>query len=134
MTKGYCTHKSIAAFLLLLIFFGNFTKLSAQTQDKTIESKGVTVLTIKDYLKKLGQDPNFQFSQIGFSLKSIASGKTLVDVNAGKSLMIASNTKLVTTAAALEILGEDFTFKTTVEYSGKIDANGTLNGDLILQG
>jgi D-alanyl-D-alanine carboxypeptidase/D-alanyl-D-alanine-endopeptidase (penicillin-binding protein 4) len=134
MTKSYYTHKSFATFLLLVICFGIFTNASAQAPEKAIEPKGVSVLTIKDYLKKLGQDPNFQFAQIAFSLKSIASGKTLVDVNAGKSLMIASNTKLVTTAAALEILGEDFTFKTTVEYSGKIDANGTLNGDLILQG
>lgn len=54
---------------------------------------------------------------------------------AQKSLSTASVMKLVTTAVALEILGPDYTFSTSLAYSGYIDPqNGTLNGNLILIG
>jgi D-alanyl-D-alanine carboxypeptidase/D-alanyl-D-alanine-endopeptidase (penicillin-binding protein 4) len=41
--------------------------------------------------------------------------------------------KLVTTAAAIEMLGPDYTFKSVVGYIGKI-SNGTLKGDIIIKG
>lgn len=123
-------------YLLGLFFCLIFQQSFAQQTEKpaAVDSKVVTVQTVKDYMKKLGTDPNFQYAQIGFSLKSVATGKTLLDVNGGKSLMVASNTKLVTTSSALDILGEDFTFKTTISYTGDISASGTLNGDIIIHG
>ena len=45
----------------------------------------------------------------------------------------ASVMKLLTTGAALETLGADFRFTTTIEYTGKIE-NGTLYGDLYIRG
>jgi D-alanyl-D-alanine carboxypeptidase/D-alanyl-D-alanine-endopeptidase (penicillin-binding protein 4) len=52
-----------------------------------------------------------------------------------KSLSSASVMKLFTTAVALEILGPEFTFSTSLYYSGNIDPqNGTLTGNLILKG
>ncbi|MCK9412291.1 MAG: D-alanyl-D-alanine carboxypeptidase/D-alanyl-D-alanine-endopeptidase [Prolixibacteraceae bacterium] len=52
-----------------------------------------------------------------------------------KSLSSASVMKLFTTAVALEILGPDFTFSTSLYYSGNFDPqDGTLTGNLILRG
>ncbi|MCK9638882.1 MAG: D-alanyl-D-alanine carboxypeptidase/D-alanyl-D-alanine-endopeptidase [Prolixibacteraceae bacterium] len=52
-----------------------------------------------------------------------------------KSLSSASAMKLFTTAVALEILGPDYTFSTSLYYSGNIDPqNGALTGNLILKG
>lgn len=45
----------------------------------------------------------------------------------------ASVMKLLTTGAALEILGADFRFPTTLEYSGAIE-KGVLQGDLYIHG
>ena len=45
----------------------------------------------------------------------------------------ASVMKLLTTGAALELLGPDFRFPTVIEYSGTI-SNGTLHGDLYIRG
>jgi D-alanyl-D-alanine carboxypeptidase/D-alanyl-D-alanine-endopeptidase (penicillin-binding protein 4) len=54
---------------------------------------------------------------------------------AQKSLSTASVMKLMTTAVALELLGPDYTFSTSLYHSGIVDAQtGTLTGDLILKG
>lgn len=77
------------------------------------------------------------------SLKTASYSIYAVDAKTGeiicetaqKSLSTASVMKLVTTAVALEILGPDYTFSTSLAYSGYIDPqNGTLDGNLILIG
>ena len=51
------------------------------------------------------------------------------------SLVPASVMKLMTTAAALEILGPDFYFHTQIGFAGKIDSvTSVLKGDLVLRG
>ncbi len=64
----------------------------------------------------------------------ITTGKTLYSQNADKLFSPASNTKLVTTAAALALIGPDYKFRTTVETTGTLDRYGRLNGDLVLVG
>jgi len=52
-----------------------------------------------------------------------------------KSLVPASVMKLVTTAAALEVLGPQFRFNTILGYSGEIEKDsGILRGDLVIKG
>lgn len=70
-----------------------------------------------------------------FSLtaKDVDTGETVYSFDQGRSLIPASVMKLVTTAAALEILGEDFRFETTLEYDGSVE-NGVLNGNLYIRG
>lgn len=58
-----------------------------------------------------------------------------IDASPQKSLSTASVMKLFTTAVALETLGPDYTFSTTLSYTGNIDPQtGTLTGNLILKG
>ncbi len=76
--------------------------------------------------------PNYS----GFSVYAIEaeSGKVLCQ-SAQKSLTPASIQKLITTSAALELLGPDYCFETTLSYTGSINQqNKTLKGDLILKG
>ena len=42
--------------------------------------------------------------------------------------------KLVTTGAALRAFGPEYRFKTEIGYSGKIESDGTLNGDVYIIG
>lgn len=79
-------------------------------------------------------DPTFSHSNFSFSLRGASKGNVLLDHRAEKSLVPASNLKLFTTISALEILGKEFRFKTTLEYSGTIDDQGTLNGNIYLIG
>ncbi|TVM00553.1 MAG: D-alanyl-D-alanine carboxypeptidase/D-alanyl-D-alanine-endopeptidase [Candidatus Brocadia sp. WS118] len=77
------------------------------------------------------------------SLKNVSCGVSIVSVNKNSSLFnyrnndlfsIASNMKLLTTAAALEYLGPDFEYKTTVGARGIIAASGELHGDIVIKG
>ncbi len=70
----------------------------------------------------------------GIEVVSLSTGKVLYDHNSDKLFTPASNTKLFTTAAALALIGPDYTFHTTVETNGTLDRHGRLTGDLILVG
>ena len=70
----------------------------------------------------------------GVLVTDAATGEVLYARNAGGYFMPASNAKLFTTALALATLGPDYRVRTTVASSGTLDANGVLNGDLVLIG
>ncbi len=78
-------------------------------------------------------DAKFRSAQLGILLVDPERGDTLYSHNAGKLFIPASNQKLITGAVALQVLGADFRFSTTVALRGTL-ANGTLDGDLVLIG
>ena len=57
---------------------------------------------------------------VGLFAVDVGTGRTIVAVNADEPLIPASNMKLITAAAALHLLGPDFTFKTELRI---IDAS-----------
>ncbi len=62
------------------------------------------------------------------------SGKIILDENSEVSVAPASNMKLFTTSAALEILGEDYKFSTKIYYDGSIDNSENLKGNIYIVG
>jgi D-alanyl-D-alanine carboxypeptidase/D-alanyl-D-alanine-endopeptidase (penicillin-binding protein 4) len=70
----------------------------------------------------------------GIEVVSLDTGKIIYAQNADKLFTPASNTKLFTTAAALALIGPDYTSRTTVETSGVLDKYGRLSDDLVLVG
>ncbi len=75
-------------------------------------------------------------AQVSLSVVDLQSGKTLTSLHPTRQMVPASNQKLVTSILALERLGHDFKFKTSVYlYQGDLclagDADPTL-GDPIL--
>jgi serine-type D-Ala-D-Ala carboxypeptidase/endopeptidase (penicillin-binding protein 4) len=70
----------------------------------------------------------------GIEVRSLATGAVLYARNAGKNLKPASVLKIVTAAAALDVLGPDARFRTTLESAAALDAEGRLLGDLYLVG
>jgi serine-type D-Ala-D-Ala carboxypeptidase/endopeptidase (penicillin-binding protein 4) len=70
----------------------------------------------------------------GIEVVSLDTGKVVYAQNADKLFTPASNTKLFTTAAALALIGPDYSSRTTLETSGVLDKYGRLTGDLVLVG
>jgi D-alanyl-D-alanine carboxypeptidase/D-alanyl-D-alanine-endopeptidase (penicillin-binding protein 4) len=62
------------------------------------------------------------------------SGGPIFDRNAGRRRKLASNEKLFTTAAALELLGPKWRIPTRVKVSGRVTRKGKLRGDVYLIG
>jgi D-alanyl-D-alanine carboxypeptidase/D-alanyl-D-alanine-endopeptidase (penicillin-binding protein 4) len=69
----------------------------------------------------------------GIEVVQLASGKLLYERNANHLFLPASNMKMFTTAAALEKLGPEYVFRTTVETDTTPDAQGRVR-DLYLVG
>lgn len=69
----------------------------------------------------------------GVLITSLDRGDTLFAVHPDTVLAPASNLKLLTSAAALALLGPDFRFQTYMLTAGKVH-DGVLDGDLILYG
>ncbi len=63
----------------------------------------------------------------------LGESRPLLSLNAERALNPASTMKLVTTFAALDLLGPNFTWKTQVLTTGTLNGD-TLEGDLILKG
>lgn len=68
-------------------------------------------------------------SELGVHVVEMDTGETVYDFNADKPRVIASNTKLFTTAAALDAFGPGYFFETRFVLRGKV-RNGVLEGDL----
>ncbi len=62
------------------------------------------------------------------------TGEVLLDKSSDKSLTPASCMKVITTAAALNLLGPDMQFQTELDYDGVIDQEGILRGNLYIRG
>src|SRR5437867_1149837 len=78
--------------------------------------------------------PELQTGFSGVCIQSLKDKSVLYERNADRVFLPASNNKLLTSAAALGILGPDFTYFTRLAYTGALDADGTLKGDLYLRG
>lgn len=66
-------------------------------------------------------------------MQNLNTGEVIDSYRAEHVVPPASVMKLLTTGAALEILGPGFRFPTILEYSGAIE-NGTLHGNLYIKG
>lgn len=71
---------------------------------------------------------------VGVAVYSVDRSAPLYLRDADRPLMPASNMKLYTTAAALDRLGPDFQYTTSLYADGPVLPGGTLDGNLILTG
>lgn len=62
------------------------------------------------------------------------TGEVLIDQNSELSLVPASCMKLITSGAALQLLGANTRFETHLEYNGTIDRSKTLHGNIFIRG
>ncbi|WP_404800835.1 D-alanyl-D-alanine carboxypeptidase/D-alanyl-D-alanine endopeptidase [Guptibacillus algicola] len=84
-------------------------------------------------IHKILSDEGLKGAIAGVSVRSADTGEILFDHHGGTRLTPASNMKLITAAAALETLGQDYQFITDVATNGKIKGD-KLIGDLYLIG
>ena len=84
-------------------------------------------------VKWLLQAPYMRGASFSLVVKDVQEGRTVYCYDTDRLQSPASVLKTVATATALEILGEDYRYPTTLEYDGILE-NGTLEGNLYIKG
>jgi D-alanyl-D-alanine carboxypeptidase/D-alanyl-D-alanine-endopeptidase (penicillin-binding protein 4) len=103
-------------------------------QEKGLREKGTPAARFAARAEALLAANPVNKGEWGLLVTDAETGATLYEKNADAYFLPASNMKLLTTALALDTLGPDYRFRTTIETNGTIAADGTLSGDLILVG
>jgi D-alanyl-D-alanine carboxypeptidase/D-alanyl-D-alanine-endopeptidase (penicillin-binding protein 4) len=88
---------------------------------------------LRHLIDSLTNQPEFRGGFWGVLIVNPRTADTLYSKNAGKLFMPASNMKIITTAAALTLLGPDYTYRTTFLVDGPVQ-DSLLDGDLIVIG
>ena len=84
---------------------------------------------LEEFLQKKG----LTHAAVSFKAVNLSNGKTIAAFNERMAVIPASNMKIVTTATALDTLGDGFRFQTALTYDGTIE-NSVLDGNLYLKG
>ena len=128
MKKGL--NKRVKNSLLILFLFISATV--PYILETPVEAKAPVSLDQK--LKQLiMNEPTLGGAIAGISVRSASSGQIIYDHMGNTRLRVASNMKLLTAAAALNTLGENYRFNTEVLTKGRIKGK-TLYGSLYLKG
>lgn len=98
--------------------------------EKTLSAREKVDFTIE----KMKSDPVMRNANWGFVVYDPQAKKIINAYNEAVALIPASTTKLLTTETALALLGGKFHWITQLDYSGEIDENGVLNGNLYVIG
>ncbi|MEA2175813.1 MAG: hypothetical protein QOD00_3405 [Blastocatellia bacterium] len=161
LTKRRATIAGLCASLLLvLIFAASWSLIEGRTQQKPApaaparERKAVensspspatkpapraasnssTDAELAHEIDRAIDESEFAKARWGLFVTSMRDGRVLYSRNGDRTFTPASNMKIYTTAVALDLLGADYRWRTSVYANAEPDARGTLSGDLILYG
>jgi serine-type D-Ala-D-Ala carboxypeptidase/endopeptidase (penicillin-binding protein 4) len=103
-----------------------------QTDERITRSPGAEELGAK--IDRAIDESAFASARWGIYVSSLRDGRVLYARNAQKPITPASNMKVYTTAVALDLLGADYRWRTSVYAPAAPDGQGTVAGDLVLYG
>ncbi|MBR5638733.1 MAG: D-alanyl-D-alanine carboxypeptidase/D-alanyl-D-alanine-endopeptidase [Muribaculaceae bacterium] len=112
-------------FIITLLLFAAF--------GSALQARDITAQRTQKAIDRFVDDTLMRHASVGVIVTDIKSGKMLGGRNINLACITASTMKTVTSSAALELLGADFTFATPVYLEGEIHVN-TLRGNLVIVG
>lgn len=89
--------------------------------------------SIQQKIDALVNHPDLQSASIGVDIMDLETGERVASYLPERALIPASTQKLLTTATALNLLGEKATFRTLLATDGNLK-NGILDGNLFIVG
>ncbi len=134
--------------LLTILAFSGCSAPTAETQPPHTEQAGQTNTgesssadhsnfidaELAREIDHLIDDGELASARWGVSVVSLKDSRVVYERNGNKLFTPASNMKLFPTAVALEFLGADYRWRTSIYATTSPDAAGSVNGDLVLYG
>ncbi|MEJ7779379.1 MAG: D-alanyl-D-alanine carboxypeptidase/D-alanyl-D-alanine-endopeptidase [Daejeonella sp.] len=108
-------------FFFLILFI---TQTSAQSLQQKIETA----------YKRFEADKQLAYGISSLTVLNAGTGEVIFSGNGNTGMASASTLKTITAATAYHLLGTDFSWETTLAYTGSISAGGVLDGDVIITG
>ncbi|MGB3542969.1 D-alanyl-D-alanine carboxypeptidase/D-alanyl-D-alanine endopeptidase [Rubrivirga sp.] len=115
--------RRLAALLVLL----------TTVTSSTVAQAAFTRAALGDRIDEILNAEAFEGATWGVFIRDLDNGRVLYDRSADLPMIPASNMKLVSTAAALDALGPDYRYQTSLYLDGPIEY-GTLIGRLVIRG
>ncbi|MDX6614496.1 MAG: hypothetical protein QOD75_3682 [Blastocatellia bacterium] len=135
------------AATLLAVDFGRrqenlYASAASETTGKentagTISESGPspsTDIELSRQIERAIKDSPFAGARWGVFVMSLEDGRVLSSRDGDKLFTPASNMKIYTTAVALDLLGADYRWRTSVYAPAEPDASGNITGDVTLYG
>ncbi len=113
-------------FFIAVMIIGAALSVATQARD-------ITPARTQKAIDRFVDDSLMRHGSLGVIVVDVKSGNTLGSRNANMACITASTMKTVTSSAALELLGADYTFQTPVYLDGEIHGS-TLRGNLVIVG
>ena len=88
---------------------------------------------LQQHIRQITTRPVFKHSAVGVEVYDLTTHQVLVAMNQDKLFTSGSTTKVITEGTALALLGENYRFHTRVYSTGSVTADGTLQGDMVLE-
>lgn len=136
MLKKICT-LSVSLFIVINIFSSSALVSNNQFGSHLDINSGDSLKNIQNLqysINSLLNDKNLQNANYGLTIYSITNNKFYYKRNSDKLLTPASNTKLFTSFACLNYLGEDFNTRTSVYCNSNAINGNQINGNIYLYG
>ena len=112
-------------FFITLILIGALCTIT--------QARDITPQRTQKAIDRFVDDSLMRHGSVGVIVVDVKNGKTLGSRNEQMACITASTMKTVTSSAALELLGADYTFNTPVYLDGEIHGS-TLRGNLVIVG
>lgn len=116
------------------VFYPQMYANQSVTTSEKISSDFSAKQRLDQVIDRMMTDPVLRNADWGYVVYNPKTKKIISSFNENAAFIPASTTKLLTTDAAMALLGPKFSWTTQLEYSGEIDEQGVLNGNLYIVG
>jgi len=105
-----------------------------ETENNQSSTKQVPDPALAELIDRALDQSDVRAARWGVFVMSLNDDRVLYSRDADKPFTPASNMKVYTTAVALDLLGADYRWRTSIYANKQPDPNGVIAGDLMLYG
>jgi len=124
----------IAGFLLIVAIAFSFAENQGTPMPPGAPGKAELTKQQAAEISEIMADPAVKQAKVSALVKNLRTGQVLYSKNEKQLVIPASTNKLITGAAALNVLGTNYQFKTEVFADRRPDESGTVRGNLYIVG